>query len=133
MQEEKGIRGHRRIAAPALRRSALILSLVTAAVTQAAHADQGMVIWKNYDCGFFVLQTKAGYGLYEWVAGPYPNDGDVIEGELRAAGEHRVNNKTADVPTTIFLDTFAAKRAPISSRIPAKCYAKPDHIPFEGQ
>ena len=76
---------------------------------------------------------KAGYGLYEWVAGPYPNDGDVIEGELKEPGEHRVNNKTADVPTTIFLDTFSAKRAAITARIPVKCKAKPDSIPFEGQ
>lgn len=116
----------------AVRRAAVMLSLVAAAAANVAHADEGMVIWKNYECGFFVLQMKAGYGLYEWVAGPYPNDGDVIEGELKAPGEHRVNNKTADVPTTIFLDTFAAKRAAISARIPAKCKAKPDSIPFEG-
>ncbi len=117
----------------ALRRAAVMLSLFAAAAANVAHADEGMVIWKNYDCGFFVLQMKAGYGLYEWVAGPYPNDGDVIEGELKTAGEHRVNNKTADVPTTIFLETFSAKRAPISARIPTKCKAKPDSIPFEGQ
>jgi hypothetical protein len=116
----------------AVGRAAGMLLFVAAAAT-GAHADEGMVIWKNYDCGFFVLQMKTGYGLYEWVAGPYPNDGDVIEGELKAAGEHRVNNKTADVPTTIFLDTFSAKRAAISSRIPAKCFTKPDYVPFEGQ
>ena len=98
-----------------------------------AHADEGTVIWKNNECGFFILQMKTGYGLYEWVAGPYPNESDVIEGELKAPGEHRVNNKTADVPTTIFLDTFSEKRAVISSRIPAKCKAKPGYVPFEGQ
>ena len=113
-------------------RAAVMLSLVAAAVSNVAHADEGMVIWKNTECGFFVLQMKAGYGLYEWVAGPYPNDSDVIEGELKAPGEHRVNNKTADVPTTIFLDTFSEKRAAISARIPAQCKAKPDYKPFEG-
>ena len=86
---------------------------------------------KTIECGFFVLQMKAGYGLYEWVAGPYPNDSDVIEGELKSPGEHRVNNKTADVPTTIFLDTFSEKRAAISARIPAQCKAKPDYKPFD--
>ncbi len=109
-----------------------ILILPLAAAAGIARADEGMVIWKNNECGFFVLQMKAGYGLYEWVAGPYPNDSDVIEGELKAPGEHRVNNKTADVPTTIFLDTFAEKRAAISARIPVKCKAKPDAVPFEG-
>lgn len=116
----------------AVRRVVLVLLLVAAAAN-VAHADEGMVIWKNSECGFFVLQAKAGYGLYEWVAGPYPNDGDLIEGEIKEPGEHRVNNKTADVPTTIFLDTFSAKRAAITARIPAKCKAKPDSIPFEGQ
>jgi len=114
-------------------RAAVMLSLVAAAVSNVAHADEGMVIWKNTECGFFVLQMKAGYGLYEWVAGPYPNDSDVIEGELKSPGEHRVNNKSADVPTTIFLDTFSEKRAAISARIPAQCKAKPDDKPFAGE
>jgi len=117
-----------------VRRAAVMLSLfVAAAAANVAHADEGMVIWKNYDCGYFILQMKAGYGLYEWAAGPYPNDGDVIEGELKAPGEHKVNNKTADVPTTIFLDTFSAKRAAIAARIPAQCKVKPGYVPFEGQ
>lgn len=112
---------------------AVVLLLVAATAANVARADEGMVIWKNTECGFFILQMKAGYGLYEWVAGPYPNDSDVIEGELKAPGEHRVNNKTADVPTTIFLDTFSEKRAAISARIPAQCKAKPDDKPFAGE
>ena len=39
----------------AVRRVALVLSLVAAAAN-VAHADEGMVIWKNYECGFFVLR-----------------------------------------------------------------------------
>ena len=117
----------------AARRAMVMMSLVAAAAANIARADEGTVIWKNYECGFFVLQMKAGYGLYEWVAGPYPNESDVFEGDLQSAGEHRVNNKTADVPTTIFLDTFAAKRDAISSRIPSRCKAPPDYVPFEAQ
>ena len=116
----------------AARRAMVMMSLVAAAAANIARADEGTVIWKNYECGFFVLQMKAGYGLYEWVAGPYPNDSDVIEGELRTPGELRVNNKTADVPTTIFLDTLSEKRAAISARMPTRCKTKPDYKPFEG-
>ena len=116
----------------AARGAAVILSLLAAAAATVARADEGMVIWKNFECGYFILQMKTGYGLYEWVAGPYPNDGDVIEGELKTPGEHRVNNKTADVPTTIFLETYSEKRAAISARMPAQCMAKPDYKPFEG-
>ena len=118
-------------AGTAARCTAVLLAFAAAAA--AARADEGVVIWRNYDCGFFVLQMKSGYGLYEWVAGPYPNDSDVIEGELKQDGEHRVNNKTADLPTTIFLDTVSAKRAAISARIPAKCKSRPGYVPFEGQ
>ncbi|HVY06257.1 MAG TPA: hypothetical protein VHB46_09795 [Burkholderiales bacterium] len=110
---------------------AVVAMLLLAAA--AAHADVGMVIWKNHDCGFFILQMKSGYGLYEWSAGPYPNDGDVLEGELKIAGELKVNNKTADVPTTIFLEAFAPKRAGISPRIPGRCKAKPGDPPFDAQ
>jgi hypothetical protein len=122
---------NRRTNGHAVRRAAVMLSLVATAVANAAHADEGLVIWKNFDCGYFVLQLKAGYGLYELVTGPFPNDSDVLEGELTAAGEHHVNNKTADVPSTIFLDTYSAKRAVISTRIPAKCKANPNSVEFE--
>ena len=114
-------------------RAAAVLALCASAVANVACAEEGTVIWKNYECGYFILQMKAGYGLYEWAAGPYPNDSDVFEGDLKTAGEHKVNNKTADVPTTIYLDTFSAKRAAISARIPAKCKTKPGYVPFEGQ
>lgn len=113
--------------------SSVVLSIVAGTAADVAHADEGMVIWKNNDCGFFILQMKAGYGLYEWVAGPYPNESDVIDGELNAPGEHRVNNRTADVPTTIFLDTVSEKRTAIALRIPDKCKVKPGYVPFEGQ
>ena len=114
-------------------RTALVLALCASGVSSIARAEEGTVIWKNYECGYFILQMKAGYGLYEWAAGPYPNDSDVIEGDLKSAGEHKVNNKTADVPTTIYLDTFSTRRAAVSARIPAKCKARPDYVPFEGQ
>ena len=116
----------------AARCAAVLLSVVAMAAANLARADEGMVIWKNFECGYFILQMKAGYGLYEWVAGPYPNDSDVIEGELKEPGEQRVNNKTADVPTTIFLDTLSEKRAAISARMPTRCKTKPDYKPFEG-
>ena len=117
----------------ALQLSAALLALASILGTERAHADEGVVIWKNFDCGYFVVQAKSGYGLLEWVNGPFPNASDVIEGELRSPGEHRVHNTTADLPTTIFLDSFSPRRADISGRIPARCSAKPEHEPFTGE
>ena len=98
-----------------------------------ALAEQGMVIWKNHECGFVILQMKSGYGIFEWVDGPQPNDGDVLEGDFRSAGERLVANKTADLPTTILLNAFALSRGAIAARMPAKCKKLPGYIPFEGR
>ena len=98
-----------------------------------ALAEQGMVIWKNHECGYFIVQMKSGYGVFEWVDGPQPNDGDMLEGDFRSPGERRVDNKTVDLPTTILLNAFALSRSAIAGRMPAKCKAFPDYIPFEGR
>ena len=98
-----------------------------------ALAEQGMVIWKNHECGYFILQMKSGYGIFEWVDGPQPNDGDVLEGDFRSAGERLVANKTIDLPTTILLNAFALTRGAIAARMPAKCKKLPGYIPFEGR
>ena len=93
-------------------------------VVTNVRADEGMVIWKNHECGYFIVQAKAGYGLVQWLAGPYPNDGDLIEGDIKSTGERKVNNKTADLPTTVLVNAFAAKRADIAARVPARCKEK---------
>jgi len=98
-----------------------------------ALAEQAMVIWKNRQCGYFILQMKSGYGIFQWIDGPQPNDGDVLEGDFRSAGERLVDNKTADVPTTILLYAFALSRSAIAARMPAKCKALPGYIPFQGR
>ena len=98
-----------------------------------ALAEQGMVIWKNHECGYFILQMKSGYGIFEWVDGPQPNDGDVLEGDFGSRGERLVDNKTIDLPTTILLNAFALSRSAIAARMPAKCEALPGYIPFKGR
>ena len=98
-----------------------------------ALAEQGMVIWKNRECGYFILQMKSGYGIFQWIDGPQTNDGDVLEGDFRSAGERLVDNKTADVPSTILLYAFALNRSAISARMPAKCKTSPGYIPFKGR
>jgi len=98
-----------------------------------AFAEQGMVIWKNHECGYFILQMKSGYGIFEWVDGPQPNDGDVLEGDFRSAGARLVANKSADLPTTILLNAFALSRDAIAARMPAKCKKLPGYIPFDGR
>lgn len=114
-------------------RQAAAATFFCALFASPALAEQGMVIWKNHDCGCFILQMKSGYGIFEWVDGPQPNDGDVLEGDFRSAGERLVANKTIDLPTTILLNAFALSRGAIAARMPAKCKKLPGYIPFEGR
>ena len=86
-----------------------------------ANAFQGMVIWQNRDCGHFILQLKSGYGLFEWISGPLPNDGDLIGGNLQVPGEHRVLIGTSELPTLIFLKLFSADRAALNAQLPERC------------
>ncbi len=112
------------------RMSAAAAVVLCALFASHALAEQGMVIWKNHECGYFILQMKSGYGIFEWKDGPQPNDGDVLEGDFRSAGERLVDNKTADLPTTVLLNAFALNRSAIAARMPAKCKALPGYIPF---
>ncbi len=96
-----------------------------------APAEQGMVIWKNRECGYFILQMKSGYGIFQWIDGLQPNDGDVLEGDFGSPNERLVDNKTADVPATILLYAFALSRSAIAARMPAKCKALPGYVPFK--
>jgi hypothetical protein len=106
---------------------------VCALFASPALAEQGMVIWKNHECGYFIVQMKSGYGIFEWIDGPQPNDGDVLEGDFRSTGERQVDNKSVDLPATIVLNAFALSRSAIAARMPAKCKALPGYIPFEGR
>jgi len=116
------------------RRVAAAVAIVLCALfASPALAEQGMVIWKNHECGYFILLMKSGYGIFEWMDGPQPNDGDVLEGDFRSPGERLVDNKTVDLPTTILLNAFALSRSAIAARMPAKCKALPGYIPFEGR
>lgn len=115
------------------RRVATAAAVVLCALyASPARAEQGMVIWKNRECGYFILQMKSGYGIFEWMDGPQPNDGDVLEGDFRSAGERLVDNKTADLPTTILLNAFALSRSAIAARMPANCKVLPGYVPFKG-
>lgn len=114
------------------RMSAAAAVVLCALYASPARAEQGMVIWKNRECGYFILQMKSGYGIFEWMDGPQPNDGDVLEGDFRSAGERLVDNRTADLPTTILLNAFALSRSAIAARMPANCKVLPGYVPFKG-
>lgn len=87
-----------------------------------AEAAQGTVIWKNQECGYFILQTARGYGLLEWMAGAAPHDGDVIEGDIEVKGAQEFHNRTADLPVTAYVAARSPRRSEVEKSIPARCH-----------
>ena len=87
-----------------------------------AAAAQGTVIWKNQECGFFILQTARGYTLLEWIAGAAPHDGDIIEGDIEAKGAQEFHNRTADLPVTAHIAARSSRRSEAEKGIPPRCH-----------
>lgn len=57
---------------------------------QPTEEAKGIVMWQANDCDYFVLgydiYTDPRYVVMEYVQGPYPQAGGVLEGELVAVG-----------------------------------------------
>lgn len=90
-----------------------------------AFAAGGTVIWKHQGCAHFIVQTQRAYLLFEWISGGWPNDGDVLEGELDSAvgssGTLQLHNLTADLPVTVFPVARAVQRRELQAGLPADC------------
>lgn len=74
----------------------IILLIVVGLTATAVYAEEGTVTYYDPSCGFFVLKLpgEEGYGLFEWRAGPKPELGHVLEGDLVKGEEIDVVNKT---------------------------------------
>jgi hypothetical protein len=87
----------------------------------SAAAAQGTVIWRNADCGYFVVQASRSYILFEWVSGATPREGDVIDGELKNSGTLQMHDRTADLPIAGFVAARASTSSEVEKKIPEKC------------
>jgi hypothetical protein len=91
--------------------------------------EEGMVIWKDHRCAFFIVQTPSGYTLFEWMSGPRPNDGDTIEGPLEGFGPRNVVNKTADNQVTLaYTELHSTSKKYVGKKIPGFCRRKKDFL-----
>ena len=69
-------------------RSVIAAALFTVSIAFAtmAAAEQGTVVWVDPSCSYFIVNLGQQFGIYEWRAGSAPNEGDIIDGNLTAAG-----------------------------------------------
>ena len=71
-----------------------LLSLILAASGIPALAAEARAVWVDPSCHSFIADLGGEFGFYDWRSGAPPNEGDVMEGELKAEGLVELVNKT---------------------------------------
>jgi hypothetical protein len=81
-------------------RSAL-LSLILAASGIPALAADAKAVWVDPSCRYFIADLGGEFGFYNWRSGEPPNEGDIMEGDVRAEGPAELVNKTRGGSNTV--------------------------------
>lgn len=102
----------------------------TGAAGKGRPTEQGTSIWKDRSCNFFIVRTAWGYTLFEYLWGPRPNDGDIIEGLMDTFGTRNVINRTAEGKTmTVYSEVNSTSRRYVAGKIPTFCKHRKEFNP----
>jgi hypothetical protein len=109
-------------------RARTLIAIVGLAVGAATtvQAEEGTVTFHDPSCGFFILKLpgEEGYGLFEWLSGPTPAVGQVMDGDIIASEEIDVTNKTAGGTNRVTHWANAPKEETLVRSLPTKCASK---------
>lgn len=84
--------------------------------------EQATTLWRDRSCNFFVVKSSWGYTLYEYLWGPWPSEGDVIEGRLDGFGTRAVTNRTVESKQmTVYSEVNSTSRKYVAGKIPGFC------------
>jgi hypothetical protein len=100
---------------------ATLLSISAAFVTTAA-AEQGTVVWVDPSCSYFIANLGQEFGIYEWRAGAAPNEGDIMDGKLTAAGTvEEIQNTTKGGGNTVIPVALSPTLRSLINSSPVQC------------
>jgi hypothetical protein len=105
--------------------------LVSCGATAAPNAtiEEGTVLWWDKTCSFFIVQTPSGFTLFEWMNGPKPEPGHLMEGPLEGFGPRNLINKTADNQVTFaYTEVHSTSKKWVADKIPGFCKRKKDFV-----
>jgi hypothetical protein len=106
-----------------------LLAPVVAAATPNATVEQATVLWWEARCNFFVVQTPSGFTLFEWLSGPKPALGQVMEGPMEGFGPRNLINKSADDQVTLaYTEVHSTSKKWVADKIPGFCKRKKDFV-----
>jgi hypothetical protein len=106
-----------------------LLAPVLASAAPNATIEQATVLWWEARCNFFVVQTPSGFTLFEWVSGPKPDLGHVMEGPMEGFGPRNLINKSADDQVTLaYTEVHSTSKRWVAEKIPGFCKRKKDFL-----
>jgi hypothetical protein len=106
----------------------LLVSCAAAAAPNAA-IEEGTVLWWDKTCSFFIVQTPSGFTLFEWMNGPKPEPGHLIEGPLEGFGPRNLINKTVENQVTLaYTEVHSTSKRWVANKIPGFCKRKKGYL-----
>jgi len=101
--------------------AAALFTIPTAFATMAA-AEQGTVVWVDPSCSYFIANLGQEFGIYEWRAGSAPNEGDIMDGKLTAAGTvEEIQNTTKGGANTVIPVALSPTLRSLINSSPVQC------------
>jgi hypothetical protein len=112
-----------------MRRTCRVAGLALVAVAFNAAAAEGEVSWSDPTCGYFVVKlpdgdAAAAYGLFSVKALPLPAVGDVLEGDIVAAQEPTLTNRTKSVDHDVIHWASAREQVMLVRNTPVQCASR---------
>src|SRR5690349_22041395 len=102
-------------------RTLLVLIVLMCAAPAALVAAEAKAVWVDASCRYFVADLGGEFGFYNWVAGMAPNEGDVLEGELRAEGVTELANKSSGGKNSVVVFALSPTVRSLVQSAPADC------------
>jgi len=101
--------------------AAALFTISTAFATMAT-AEQGTVVWVDPSCSYFIANLGQEFGIYEWRAGSAPNEGDIMDGKLTAAGTvEEIQNTTKGGANTVIPVALSPTLRSLINSSPVQC------------
>jgi hypothetical protein len=105
-----------------MRSIAAALFIVSTAFATIAAAEQGTVVWVDPSCSYFIANLGQEFGIYEWRAGSAPNEGDIMDGKLTAAGTvEEIQNTTKGGANTVIPVALSPTLRSLINSSPVQC------------
>ena len=109
---------------------ALVLTFAAAMLTSAAAISaEGPVVWADTTCDYVIIQLPEdnpdeAFGLYRSRTKPIPKVGDIVEGDILAAFDIEVTEKTTGQKHSLFHWANGKSRETLVRHSPVQCASR---------